>query len=205
MFPNFPTAGNQWNMWRLKMLHRVNTSNILACARPQITVFMCTASYSTPCFCCASVASLLLQQGGNVDVPADGLSVEAAGKQVAWLVLFVPSRAAHHSPVTLRKHAKHARVENEFVLMIPSDSSNTRCLHTYHSVAARKPGQPHPVHVKQSDLTIVVWQSDDPLVGRDAYPERSDQITLNVGHILLIHLSELISLSHHFETEYLKH
>lgn len=88
------------------------------------------------------MASLLLQQGGDVDVPADGLSVEAAGEQVARLVLFVPCRATHHAPVA-------------------------------HSVAAWKSGQPHSAHVKQSHLSIVVWQSDDPLVGRDAYPVHS--------------------------------
>lgn len=44
----------------------------------------------------------------------------------------------------------------------------------YHSVAARQSGQPHSAHVEQSHLPIVVWQSDDPLVGRDAYPERAD-------------------------------
>lgn len=140
----FFTHSSSWKSVKYmttKMLHRLNTSNILACARTQIAVFMCTVSYVTVCFCCVcmSVASLLLQQGRDVDVPADGLSVEAAGEQVARLVLFIPRRTTHHSPVT-------------------------------HSVAAWKSGQPHSTHIKQSDLSIVVWQSDDLLVGRDAYP-----------------------------------
>lgn len=106
--------------------------------------FMCSDSYFSVCFgcVCALVDSLLLQQGRDVDVPADGLSVEAAGEQVAGLVLFIPRCTTHHSPVT-------------------------------HSVAAWKPGQPNSAHVKQSDLSIVVWQSNDPLVGRDAYPVHS--------------------------------
>ena len=48
-----------------------------------------------------SAASLLLQQGGDVDVPADGLAVEAAGEQVARLVFLVPGCATNHPPVTL--------------------------------------------------------------------------------------------------------
>ena len=43
----------------------------------------------------------LLQQRGDVDVPADGLAVKAAREQVARLVLLVPRRAAHHAPVAL--------------------------------------------------------------------------------------------------------
>lgn len=49
-------------------------------------------------------ASFVLQQGGDVDVPADGLPVEAAGEQVARLVLLVPRRATHHAPVALHRH-----------------------------------------------------------------------------------------------------
>lgn len=49
---------------------------------------------------------------------------------------------------------------------------------SYHSVAAWKSGQPHPAHVKQAYLSIVVWQSNDLLVGRDADPERSDVVAL---------------------------
>lgn len=45
--------------------------------------------------------SFLLQQGGDVDVPADGLPVEAAGEQVAGGVVLTPGGAAHHPPVTL--------------------------------------------------------------------------------------------------------
>lgn len=103
--------------------------------RPQITVFSCTVLYipiwmdfdESSCFTmcyyvclCVSVASFLLQQCRDVDVPADGLSVEAAGEQVAQLVLIVPRCTTHHTPVS-------------------------------HSVAAWKSGQPHSVHVKQSD------------------------------------------------------
>lgn len=51
-----------------------------------------------------SGTSLLLQQCRDVDVPADGLSVKAAGEQVARLVLLVPRCATHHAPVTLREH-----------------------------------------------------------------------------------------------------
>lgn len=46
--------------------------------------------------------SLLLQQGRDVDVPADGLAVEATGEQITGLVLLVPGRAAHHAPMALR-------------------------------------------------------------------------------------------------------
>lgn len=56
--------------------------------------------------CISATPSLLLQQGRDVDVPANGLPVKAAGEQVARLVLFVPRRAAHHPPVTLRKHTQ---------------------------------------------------------------------------------------------------
>ncbi len=167
-----------------KMLHGVNTSIIPACARPQITVFTCTVSDFTVCVCCGcvcvSAASLLLQQGRDVDVPADGLSVEAAGEQVARLVLFIPRRTTDHSPVTLHTHKM-------FVLMMLIDRWNTHSFpvhfvpRPYHSVAAWKPGQPHSAHVKQADLSIVVRQSDDPLVGRDAYPERSDQVRFESG------------------------
>lgn len=45
--------------------------------------------------------SFLLQQGGDVDVPADRLPVEATGEQVAGGVVFTPGGAAHHAPVTL--------------------------------------------------------------------------------------------------------
>lgn len=47
--------------------------------------------------------SLLLQQGGDVDVPANGLAVEAAGEQVAGGVVLTPGGAAHHAAVTLRR------------------------------------------------------------------------------------------------------
>lgn len=50
--------------------------------------------------------SFLLQQGGDVDVPADGLPVEAAGEQVAGGVVFTPGGAAHHAAVTL-SHDRH--------------------------------------------------------------------------------------------------
>lgn len=52
-------------------------------------------------------SSFLLQQGGDVDVPADGLPVEAAGEQVAGGVVFTPGGAAHHAAVTL-SHDKHS-------------------------------------------------------------------------------------------------
>lgn len=65
--------------------------------------------------------SFLLQQGGDVDVPADGLPVEAAGEQVAGLVLFIPRRATHHSPVTLLSHT-HTRVH---VLLLRIDPTRT--------------------------------------------------------------------------------
>lgn len=45
---------------------------------------------------------------------------------------------------------------------------------SHHSVAAWQPGQPHATHVEQPDLAIVMWKSDDALVGRDADPERAD-------------------------------
>lgn len=68
--------------------------------------------------------------------------------------------------------------------MMLTDPSNTRlCSCPYHSVAARKSGQPHSVQVKQSDLSIVMWQSDDPLVGRDAYPKRSHQLYLKPQYV----------------------
>lgn len=47
--------------------------------------------------------SLLLQQCGDVDVPADGLAVEAAGEEVAGGVVLTPGGAAHHAAVTLRR------------------------------------------------------------------------------------------------------
>lgn len=50
---------------------------------------------------CTCEVSLLLEQGRDVDVPADGLAVEAAGEQIASLVLLVPGRAAHHAPMAL--------------------------------------------------------------------------------------------------------
>lgn len=46
--------------------------------------------------------SLLLQQGRDVDVPADGLAVEAAGEEVAGGVVLTPGGATHHAAVTLR-------------------------------------------------------------------------------------------------------
>lgn len=52
-------------------------------------------------YLCRRWKSLLLKQGGDVDVPADGLSVEATGEQVAQRVVFTPGRAAHHPSVTL--------------------------------------------------------------------------------------------------------
>lgn len=91
---------------------------------------------------CRELLSLLLQQSRDVYVPADGLSVEAAGEQVTRLILLVPRCAAHHSSVT-------------------------------HPVAARKSGQPHSAHIEQSHLSIVVRQSNDPVVGRHAYPVHS--------------------------------
>lgn len=45
---------------------------------------------------------------------------------------------------------------------------------SHHPVAAREPGQPHAAHVEQSHLSVVVRQSDDPLVGRDADPETAE-------------------------------
>jgi len=65
---------------------------------------LCVSGCACACVWACSVASLLLQQGGDVDVPANGLSVEATCEQVARLVLFVPRRTAHHSPVTLHTH-----------------------------------------------------------------------------------------------------
>lgn len=56
--------------------------------------------------------SLLLQQGRDVDVPADGLAVEATGEQIASLVLLVPGRAAHHTPMALRVVRTHKKVQN---------------------------------------------------------------------------------------------
>ena len=87
------TTNGDITVFDIKFKTRVNASNALACARPQVTVFACAAS-------------LLLQQGRDVDVPADRLSVEAAGEQVARLVLLVPHRAAHHASVALHAH-KH--------------------------------------------------------------------------------------------------
>ena len=46
-------------------------------------------------------SSLLLQQDRDVDVPADGLPVEAAAEQVAGGVVLAPGGAAHHAPVAL--------------------------------------------------------------------------------------------------------
>lgn len=89
-----------------KLLH---TSNTLACARPQITVFMYTTSYATVFVdACVSVASLLLQQCRYVDVPANGLSIKAAGEQVARLVLLIPRCATHHPSVPLRTHVQNS-------------------------------------------------------------------------------------------------
>lgn len=124
-----------------KKLHRVNTEATDDSVCPgsvcvYVSVCMCV------CCVCVSVTSFLLQQGGNVDVPADGLPVEATGEEVTRLVLLIPRCTTNHTPVT-------------------------------HPVAARKSGQPHSVHVEQSDLSIVVWQSDDPLVSRDADPVHS--------------------------------
>ncbi len=51
---------------------------------------------------CTCEVSLLLKQGRDVDVPADGLAVEATGEQIASLILLVPGRAAHHAPMALR-------------------------------------------------------------------------------------------------------
>lgn len=45
--------------------------------------------------------SFLLQQSWDVDVPADGLPVEAAGEQVAGGVVLTPGGAANHPAVTL--------------------------------------------------------------------------------------------------------
>lgn len=78
-----------------------------------------------------------MQQSGDVDVPADGLSVKAAREQVTGLGLLVPGRTAHHPPVT-------------------------------HPVAAWQSGESDSAHVEQSHLTIVVRQSNDPVVGRNA-------------------------------------
>lgn len=57
---------------------------------------------------CVSVASLLLQQCRYVDVPANGLSIKAAGEQVARLVLLIPRCATHHPSVPLRTHVQNS-------------------------------------------------------------------------------------------------
>lgn len=62
--------------------------------------------------------SLLLQQGRDVDVPADGLAVEATGEQITGLVLLVPGRAAHHASMALRVKCNmgvraHSKVQNK--------------------------------------------------------------------------------------------
>lgn len=115
-----------------------------------------------------SVTSLFLQQGRDVDVPANGLAIKAAGEQVARLVLFVPGCATNHPPVTLQD------INNISVLIPARWSFLGQSVGSHHSVAAWQPGQPHSAHVEQSDLPIVMWKSDDPLVGRDADPERAD-------------------------------
>lgn len=76
-------------------------------------------------------------------------------------------------------------------MLIDQPSTSILCSHSYHSVAAGKSGQPHSAHVKQSDLSIVVWQSDDPLVGRDAYPERSDHTHFESNTLSVFHFSQL--------------
>lgn len=52
--------------------------------------------------------SFLLQQGGDVDVPANGLPVEAACEEVARGVVFTPGGATHHTPVTLNNDRQHS-------------------------------------------------------------------------------------------------
>lgn len=52
--------------------------------------------------------SFLLQQSGDVYVPADGLPIKATGEQVAGGVVFTPSGAAHHAPVTLNHKTEDA-------------------------------------------------------------------------------------------------
>lgn len=61
---------------------------------------------------CQSEGSFLLQQGGDVNVPADGLAVEATCEQVAGGVVFTPGGAAHHPPVTLN----HGRQTTQLLL-----------------------------------------------------------------------------------------
>lgn len=73
----------------------------LACSRQQIPVLVYTMLYVHGG--CRG-PSLLLQQGGDVDVPTNGLPVKATGEEVAGLILLVPRRAAHHPPVTLQKN-----------------------------------------------------------------------------------------------------
>lgn len=70
------------------------------------------------CVCASSVASFLLQQGGDVDVPADGLAVEAAGEEVTRLVLLVPRCTTNHTPVTLHTNTHTETFTVQFSLSV---------------------------------------------------------------------------------------
>ena len=167
-----------------KLLH---TSNMLACARPQITVFMYTTSYATVCllmrvcqlhhFSCSSAGMLMFQ-------PMACRSKPQVNRLHDWFSSF---HAVQH---TIRLcPCKHMFKKLVSIMLIDQPCTSTLCSHSYHSVAARKSGQPHSAHVKQSDLSIVVWQSDDPLVGRDAYPERSDHAHFESDMLSVFHFS----------------
>lgn len=58
---------------------------------------------------CAISGLFLLQQGRDVDVPAYGLAIKAAGEEVASRVIFAPDSAAHHSAVALKLCPKKER------------------------------------------------------------------------------------------------
>lgn len=119
--------------------------------------------------------SFLLQQGGDVDVPANGLPVKAAGEQVAGGVVFTPGGAAHHTPVTLKHDRQHSscstpRTETREVMTTEWSARSQSEAPTDLSVASWESSQSHPGHVEQPDLPIVVRKSDDSLVHRHADP-----------------------------------
>lgn len=139
---------------RLEMFHRV---------KPQITVSVCTwrDSDRRP----ASITSPAAAPGCWCS------SRWPAGRSRRWKGC--TSGSLHSTPCSRPYACDPVRTFKRVVSeeAAGKHSCMSAVVGPYHSVASWKSGQPHSAHVKQPDLSIVVWQCDDPLVGRDAYPE----------------------------------
>lgn len=155
-----------------------------ACVRPQTTVFKCSAGRSI-----SGVTSPAAGRGYWCSSRSPvGQSHRWTGCTTGFLRSTPCSTPFFCGPANTYERSVSVNIK---LTTRPLRS----CAH--HSVAARQSGQPHPAHVKQPHLSIVVWKSDDLLVGRDAYPEGWDHFESKVlqgGSCILLSYFTLLQL-----------